>query len=79
MTVPRKSFLLEMQLTRDFKEAIRNRVQRDSAFRAALIKEAIEAFLSGDVETVKAVLRDFIEATIRYDKLSKSEENKPKP
>ena len=58
-----------MALTRDFKETIRARVKRDPAFRKALLREGIENFLSGDVETGKIILRDFINATVGFPKL----------
>ncbi len=54
-----------MELTRDFKETVRARVRRDPAFRRALLQEGVECLLSGDVETGKVVLRDYIEATLR--------------
>lgn len=59
-----------MPLTRDFKETIRARVKRDPGFRKALLQEGIENFLSGDVETGKIILRDFINATVGFTKLS---------
>ena len=59
-----------MALTRDFKETIRARVKRDPGFRKALIREGIENFLSGDVETGKIILRDFINATVGFTKLT---------
>jgi DNA-binding phage protein len=59
-----------MPLTRDFKETIRSRVKRDPGFRKALLREGIENFLSGDVETGKIILRDFINATVGFTKLS---------
>jgi hypothetical protein len=59
-----------MALTRDFKETIRARVRRDPGFRRALLREGIENFLSGDVETGKIILRDFINATVGFTKLS---------
>jgi len=59
-----------MPLTRDFKETIQERARRDAAFREALLKEAIEALLSGDVETGKTVLRDYINATVGFDALA---------
>jgi DNA-binding phage protein len=59
-----------MALTRDFKETIRARVQRDPGFRQALLREGIENFLAGDVETGKIILRDFINATVGFTKLS---------
>jgi hypothetical protein len=58
-----------MALTRDFKETIRARVRRDPGFRKALLREGIENFLSGDVETGKIILRDFINATVGFTKL----------
>lgn len=58
-----------MALTRDFKETIRARVRRDPGFREALLRKGIENFLSGDVETGKIILRDFINATIGFGKL----------
>jgi DNA-binding phage protein len=59
-----------MALTRDFKETIRARAKRDPGFRKALLREGIENFLSGDVETGKIMLRDFINATVGFTKLS---------
>lgn len=58
-----------MALTRDFKETIQARVRRDPEFRQALLREGIECMLSGDVETGKAVLRDFINATVGFERL----------
>ncbi len=61
-----------MPLTRDFKETIQARVKRDAAFRRELLREGIESMLSGDIETGKAVLRDYIHATIGFDGLAKA-------
>src|SRR5208282_5413177 len=61
---------MTMALTRDFKETIRARVKRDPGFRKALLREGIENFLSGDVETGKIILRDFINSTVGFTKLS---------
>lgn len=49
-------------LTRDFQETVRARARRDSAFRRALLREALDLMLAGDVETGKAVLRDYKDA-----------------
>ena len=38
-------------LTRDFNETIQARVKRDPGFRKALLREGIENFISGYVET----------------------------
>jgi DNA-binding phage protein len=67
-----------MPLTRHFKETIQARVKRDPAFRRALLREGIESLLSGDVETGKTVLRDFINATVGFAKLAKVTQRSPK-
>ena len=59
-----------MALTKDFKDTIQARAQRDPAFRKALLQEGVECLLGGDVDTGKAVLRDYINATIGFEELS---------
>jgi DNA-binding phage protein len=53
-------------------------VQRDPAFREALLSEGVDAFLAGDMETGKAVLRDFINATIGFEQLALATGTPPK-
>ena len=60
-----------MPLTRDFKETVKARVERDPEFRAALLTEAVELMLEGDVDTGKSVLRDYINATVGFERLAK--------
>ena len=60
-----------MALTRDFKHTIQACAQRDSAFRKALLQEGVECLLAGDVDTGKAVLCDYINATIGFEELSR--------
>jgi DNA-binding phage protein len=67
-----------MPLTRDFKETIQARARRDEAFREALLTEAVDAMLSGDVETGKTVLRDYINATVGFDALAAVTKKSPK-
>lgn len=52
-----------MTLTRSFKETVQARVVADPAFRQALLQEAVQTFLRGDVDTGKVLLRDYINAT----------------
>ena len=59
-----------MALTKDFKDTIQARAQRDPEFRKALLQEGVERLLADDVDTGKAVLRDYINATIGFDELS---------
>lgn len=61
-----------MPLTRSFKETVQARAKKDPAFRKALLVEGVEAFLSGDVDTGKAVLRDYINATIGFEDLAEA-------
>ncbi len=61
-----------MALTRDFRETIQAHVKRDPAFREELLKEGVECLLSGDVDTGKAVLRDYINATIGFEELGET-------
>lgn len=67
-----------MALTRDFKQTVLARVKRDPAFRKALLREAIENFLAGDMETGKTLLRDFINATVGFAKLGRAMRRSPK-
>ena len=67
-----------MSLTRDFKETIKARIDRDPSFREELLKEGVECLLSGDVDTGKAVLRDYINATIGFRQLGGLTEKSPK-
>src|ERR1017187_1396446 len=60
-----------MPLTHDFKETIRARVQRDPDFRQALLREAVECVINGDLATGKAVLRDYVNATAGFSDLEK--------
>ena len=67
-----------MALTRDFKETIKARADSDLAFRTALLTEAVEALLGGDVATGKAVLRDYINATVGFEELAEEVGTPPK-
>ena len=60
-----------MPLTRDFKSTIRDRAQRDPKFRSALLVEAAQALIDGEPDVTKAVLRDYINATLGFDDLSR--------
>ena len=67
-----------MALTRNFKETIQARMERDSTFREELLKEGVECLLSGDVDIGKAVLRDYINATIGFRELGGLTAKSPK-
>jgi len=59
-----------MPLTKDFKETVRARLVRDPQARRELLRAAVECLLSGDVDTGKAVLRDYINGTLGFEELS---------
>lgn len=59
-----------MASTRSFDETVRARAARDPAFREALLTEAVERLLAGEIAVGKAVLRDLIDATIGFDRLA---------
>ncbi|MFM6083164.1 MAG: DNA-binding protein [Dolichospermum sp.] len=59
-----------MALTRDFKETVNARVQRDSEFAIALLDEAISLFLNGEPETARLILRDIVNATVGFEQLA---------
>ncbi len=67
-----------MALTRSFKELVQKRVGEDPEFGAALLRESINTMLTGDIDTGKAILRDYIKATIGFEKLGEATGTQPK-
>ena len=61
-----------MPLTKDFRDTIRERAKRESRFRRALLREAIELMLFGDEKTGRAILRNYINATIGFQELEQA-------
>ena len=61
-----------MPLTRSFRETVIKRVQSDAAFRTALVEEAVQNILDGDVETALGQLRDVVNATMGFDALAEA-------
>lgn len=59
-----------MALTRAFRETVKARIERDEAFREALLAEGVGALLTGDIDAGRAILRDYINATIGFEKLA---------
>ncbi len=67
-----------MALTRDFKETVIARVQRDPDFAKALFDEAATLFLNGEADTAKLMLRDLVNATIGFEQLAQAIEKPSK-
>ena len=69
---------MKVALTIDFKKTVKDRVESDPAFREELLKEGIECLLTGDMDTGKTILRDYINATIGFDALGSLTDKSPK-
>ena len=67
-----------MAITRNFKETVQARALHDSKFREGILRESLECMLSGDIKTGKALLRDYINATVGFKKLSRLTKKDPK-
>ena len=67
-----------MALTKSFKELVQQRAAKEPAFAEALLREGIEAMLAGDLETGKRILRDYIKATVGFEKLGEATRTPPK-
>lgn len=59
-------------LTRGFHGLVQKRIARDPACSDALLRESIDAMLAGDVDTGNAILREYIKATIGFEKLGEA-------
>jgi hypothetical protein len=55
--------------TKSFRELVQQHVKNDPKFAEALLREGVDALLSGDVEAGKTILRDYIKATVGFEKL----------
>lgn len=61
-----------MALTRNFKETIMERAAHDEKYRKGLLAEAVNEMLGGNIDVGKAMLRDYINATITFPTLAKN-------
>ena len=59
-----------MGLTRSFRETVVKRARADAAFRAAMVEEAAQNILNGDVDIALVQLRDVVNATMGFDTLA---------
>ena len=67
-----------MPLTKDFKEIVRARLIRSAGIRKAVLQEAIDGLLAGDVDTGNALLRDYINGTMGFERLGELTHIPPK-
>ncbi|MBT4043964.1 MAG: transcriptional regulator [Rhodospirillaceae bacterium] len=66
-----------MALTRDFKEAVKDRAQNDPEFRVGLLTKAAECLLNDEVDVAKTLLRDYVNATLGFKALAVLTNKKP--
>ena len=59
-----------MALTRNFKQTVVERMDRDPQFAKALLDEAVTLLLSGEAETARLILRDLVNATLGFEQLA---------
>jgi DNA-binding phage protein len=59
-------------------ESVKQRAESDPSFRAAMLVEASECFLNGEIDTAKTMLRDYVNATIGFQALAEQVEKPPK-
>ena len=60
-----------MALTRDFKNTIMERAVHDAQYRKGLLTESVNEILEGNLDVGKAMLRDYINATITFPALAR--------
>ena len=69
---------MTMALTKDFRETVRARMQRDAGFRRAMLAGAVETVVAGDLELGKFLLRQCVSATLGFDALGAAIGKSPK-
>jgi len=67
-----------MPLTRSFHETVQARARRNIEFRRALLVEATQTLLDGNLDEGRAALRSCINATIGFEKLGAVLDRSPK-
>ena len=67
-----------MALTRDFRETVKARADRDPEFRNGLLVEAADAIVRGELDVAKVLLRDYINATVGFESVGKAVNKSPK-
>ncbi len=66
-----------MALTRSFRETIKEQLA-NAEFRREFLREAVSNMVAGDLETAKAVLREYINGTLGFIALGQALSKSPK-
>jgi len=67
-----------MPLGKEFKETVKAQLEKSTGFRRALLREAVNCLVAGDVETGKSVLRTYINGTVGFIRLGEALGRSPK-
>jgi hypothetical protein len=67
-----------MPKRKSFRHLVELHIRNDPKFAEALLVEGIDAMLSGDLDAGKAILRDYIKATVGFEKLGAATGAPPK-
>jgi hypothetical protein len=67
-----------MARTKSFRGLVEHQIKNDRKFAEALLREGIDAMLSGDLDTGKTIIRDYIKATVGFEKLGAATDTPPK-
>jgi DNA-binding phage protein len=57
-------------LTRPFSDTVHEQLRKSASFRSAYLRGTMECLVAGEIETGKTLLRDYVEGTIGFAKLS---------
>ena len=60
-----------MALTKEFKQTVKERAEREPEFRQGLLNEAVNEILSGNLESGKLLMKDYINSSITFPFLAK--------
>ena len=63
---------------KSFNKSVKADLETDRKFRRALLSEAIACMVSGDIDTGKIVLREYINGTVGFLKLAEALDRSPK-
>ncbi|MEJ1970722.1 MAG: transcriptional regulator [Rhizomicrobium sp.] len=60
-----------MPLTHEFRETVMEDMRKNPGFRDAMLREAIDALLAGELNVGRSILRGYVNATIGFETLAK--------
>ena len=67
-----------MAKTKSFRNLVERHVKNDRKFAEAVLREGVDAMLSGDFDTGKTIMRDYIKVTVGFEKLGQATDTPPK-